>query len=118
MATLPDAQYGEQAAFQQAQQGAPMGAPQSGPAATAPASGPMLTPLDAPSARPGEEVTSGAALGPGVGPEALGLGPSAMQDEDTERLKTYLPALIEMANRPDSTSSFRNYVRQLRSRTR
>jgi hypothetical protein len=65
-----------------------------------------------------EPVTAGAALGPGVGPDALGLGPSAEMEADTERLKTYLPALIEMANRPDSTSSFRNYVRQLRSRVR
>ena len=120
MATLPDAQYGEQAAFQQAQRGAPMGAPQGGPAATTPASGPSpaLTPLHAPSARPDEEVTAGAELGPGVGPDALGITPPQTQTGDLEKLRAYLPAFIAQANREESTQEFRNFVRALRAQIR
>ena len=115
IANLPDAEYGEQASFQQAQRGAPMGA-QGGPAAPTPASGPpALTPLHAPSARPDEEVTAGAALGPGVGPDALGLDDGSMKDADLERIRPYLPVLIFQANRPESTQQFRNLVRRVRS---
>lgn len=39
-----------------------------------------------------------------------------MTPEDMDRLSRYLPALIEMAQRPDSTPSFRNYVRLLRAK--
>jgi hypothetical protein len=58
---LPDAKYGEQAAFQEAQGGAPM----------AGSSMPPPQPLTGPSMRPQEPVTAGAASGPGPGP---GLG--------------------------------------------
>lgn len=117
MMSLPDAEYGEQAAFQEAQAGAPMG---SGQAETATAGGidlSSIVPLDAPTTRPDEPVTAGAAAGPGVGPEAIGLGAKAIESEDLDRLRRYLPALVEMANRPDSTASFRNYVRLIRAKT-
>jgi len=61
--TLPNAGYGESKAFVDQQQGAPL--------AQAPGLPPVV-PLDAPSNRPDEPVTTGAPLGPGAGPEALG----------------------------------------------
>lgn len=60
---LPDAKYGDSAAFVAQQQGAPVPA---GPGL------PEVVGLDAPTQRPDEHVTAGAALGPGPGPEALG----------------------------------------------
>ena len=118
MATLSNPSYGEQSQFASDQRGAAMGAPQGGPAATTPASGPMLTPLDAPSARPAEPVTAGAALGPGVGPDALGLDDGSLKNESLEKIRPYLPVLIFQANRPESTQAFRNYVRQVRAQLR
>lgn len=69
--------------------------------------------------RPGEPVTSGAALGPGPGPEALGPSPeeSFMQQmtADTQRILEYLPALEVMANDPSSSNTFRGLVQYLKS---
>jgi hypothetical protein len=119
---LPDARYGEQAQFQQDQAGARMGSP--GPAVATPAAGPAgvnpssLTPLDAPTARPGEPVTAGAPVGPGVGPEAIGLDSGGQVRGDLEKLRRYLPAFIAQANRPEATDSFRQFVRQLRTELR
>jgi hypothetical protein len=114
---LPDARYGEQREYQEIQAGARMGGPSS--AATTPAAGGVdpsgLTPLDAPTARPDEPVTAGAPVGPGVGPEAIGLGPGAARQADLQQLKAYLPVLIAQANRPNSTRGFRNFVRRLRA---
>lgn len=61
---LPDAQYGENARFQEIQRGAPM-------AATMPPPPPMPAGLFAPTARPDEPVSAGAAFGEGPGPDAL-----------------------------------------------
>ena len=116
---LPDAEYGDGQAFREMQTGAQMGA---GPQAATPAGGTGgvdpsgLVPLDAPTGRPDEAVTAGSPVGPGVGPDAIGLGPKAEEGEDLDRLRRYLPALVEMANRADSTASFRNYVRLVRSK--
>ena len=43
--------------------------------------GPSLMPLDAPTQRPNEPVTAGAPVGPGPGPEVIGLGGEAEVDE-------------------------------------
>ena len=104
---LPDARYGEQKQFQEIQAGADMAA---GP--TAP--GPAPVPLDAPTQRPEEPVTAGAALGPGVGPEAAGI----MSDEQAtiEQLRPLLRSMETIANLRNSTPEFRNFVRKLRSR--
>lgn len=40
-----------------------------------------LGPLDGPTARPGEPVTAGAPVGPGPGPEVLGMGRGDELDE-------------------------------------
>lgn len=114
---LSNAKYGEQQQFTADQQGAPLAKAQPPAGPTPPSGGPpSLTPLNAPSQRPDEPVTSGAAVGPGVGPEALGLPtPDKIRSEDAEKLRAYLPVLIERAADPDSTPSFRNWVRLVRA---
>lgn len=96
---LPDAKYGEQAAFRELQQAAPMAV-----------SGSDLTPLDAPTGRPNEPVTAGNPLGPGPGPEVL-----SVQDEDADlrRAMDFLPALAILASQPNSSPQTRQLVRQL-----
>jgi hypothetical protein len=99
---LPDARYGEQARFQEVQAGADMAQ-----------AGPTPVPLDAPSQRPEEPVTAGAALGPGIGPEAAGI----LDDEQgtIEQLKPLLRSMEAIANLPNSTPQFRSFVRKLRA---
>src|SRR6476661_3637749 len=67
--------YGDAKDMQQIQQGAPMAAtaPTPSPTAASAQAMPQMTPFGAPSERPDEPTTHGAAMGPGAGPEALGL---------------------------------------------
>lgn len=75
-----------------------------------------VTPLYAPTQRPDEPITSGAPIGAGPGPEALGMNmPVTDADVDKQRLLSYIPALEVMAQSPNSTQAFRNYVRTLRA---
>jgi hypothetical protein len=114
---LPNPDYGEQQTFRADQAGAPM-AQAPNPTGQAPLVQPVDTsgvvPLSAPSQRPGEPVTSGAASGPGAGPEALGLGPSA-NDTSIQYLRNMLPTLELMASMPMAGDVFRNYVRRVRA---
>lgn len=72
--------------------------------------------FSAPTQYPNQPVTAGADAGLGPGSEALGLPQSPQMDPaDQERLRSYLPALIAQAARPEATQSFRNYVRALRA---
>ena len=113
---LPNAGYGEQSDYRSIQQGAPLAQSGGSSPAPTPAGGglPSVTPLDAPTQNPDEPVTAGAPLGAGIGPAGIGL-PTPDSPADLQRLKTYLPALLEMANRPDASQSFRNYVSVLRA---
>ena len=77
-----------------------------------------VTPLFAPSQRPDEPITSGIAMGPGPGPEALGISASEDTEEDRIRLLSYLPALEAAALDPNSSQAFRNYVRLIRANLR
>lgn len=72
MATLPDAQYGEERTFHDQQAAAPLAAaaPVPGGGGGGGAGGALAT-IDGPSQRPGEPVTAGVPIGPGPGPEAL-----------------------------------------------
>ena len=114
---LPDAQYGEAATFRSLQEKAPLAQT---PSAKAPSgvargggAGSGLVPFGAPTARPDEPVDTGLGLG------AAGVSAAEqMEAGDLERLKRYLPALMEAASRPDATPSFKNYVRILRSKVR
>ncbi len=112
--SLPDAGYGEQAAYKEQQSGAAMA--QSGGVDFAslfgdPAS--RVTPLSEPSTMPGNPVTDGAALGAGAGMEALGL--ADQKAEDLQSLVPYLPVLEFMANQPGSSWAMRNVVRKAKA---
>jgi hypothetical protein len=113
---LPDAQYGEAATFRSLQEKAPLA--QTPSTASAPkgrsggGAGSSMPTLGAPTTRPDEPVTTGI----GAGGAGLGAVQQAQTQGDLDRLKRYLPALIEMAGRPDATPSFRNYVRLLRAK--
>lgn len=117
---LPGGPYGSGKEFQAMEQAAPMAAdnPAPSPAApAAPASPLPVTPFGAPTQNPGEPVTAGAASGPGVGPEALGLAGDPQQQidqEDAQRLLAYLPVLEWRANQPGSSAALRSYVRQIK----
>ena len=76
---------------------------------------PPVTPLYAPTERPDEPITTGIPMGPGAGPEVLGINNNVDTEEDKARMVSYLPALEVLAASPDSSQAFRNYVRQIRA---
>lgn len=115
---LPDAKYGEQATYQQDQRGAPLAQSQGAPAAP-----PVNTranavvPFSAPTQRPDEPVTAGAAMGPGPGPEALGISPQQVEQADASNISKNLPFLEFVANLPDANQGSRMYVNLLKANT-
>lgn len=100
--------YGEGQAMMETQQAAPM-------AAAAPAPAPIV-PLNAPSQRPDEPVTAGADAGPGPGMASMGLGQRdiAADQEFSASMASYMPALMRIAARPNTSPETRNVIRQLR----
>lgn len=111
---LPDAQYGENATYRDLQVQAPLAQTPASRPPTGPSGGKGSAPstaFDAPTARPDEPVQTGL----GLGASGVDLGQQLSQ-QDLDRLKRYLPALMEMASRDDATPSFRNYVRTLRAK--
>lgn len=98
--------YGSRQEMEQIQGGAAMqGTPQS----TA-----DLIPFGAPTGNPSEPVTAGAALGPGMGPQAAGI-----QTDDQATLDQLAPMLKSfeyMANLPSATPQTRAMVRALKAR--
>lgn len=111
MRQLTDAAYGEQKTFREAQQAAPM-AQSTGE--IQPLDMANVTPLNAPTQMPNQPVTAGAAMGPGGGPETLGL-PQASNDPGFQALRNQLPGLEMMANLPTSSRAFRDFVRRIRA---
>jgi hypothetical protein len=112
--SLPDAKYGEAKAYQEQKSGAPM-AQQSGTPNLQQmfaGMGQDVVPMGADSTRPDVPVTDGAAMGPGAGTEALGVAPP---DPAIERQKMYMPVFEWMANRPGSSDSARNLIRQMKA---
>lgn len=107
--------YGERQAMESIQSGAAM---QGGGGAAAPApAGPSaadMIPFGAPTQNPGEPVTAGAAVGPGVGPEAAGITDDSTQTLD--QLAGLLPSLAVIANLPSATPEVRAYYRALKAR--
>ena len=87
------------------------GAPMAGGGTTPP---PSAIPFDAPTSNPGEPVTAGAALGPGIGPEAAGI----KDDEQAalDQLRPLLKSLEFIADLPGSNQQTRTFVRNLRAR--
>lgn len=115
-ASLPNAQYGENRDYQEQKSGAPMGQSPDGTADFSslfgdPAS--RVVGLSEPSQDPNTPVTAGAALGAGVGVEALGLADQS--SEDMQRLVPYLPVLEYMANQPGASWAMRNQVRKVKA---
>lgn len=114
LATLPDAQYGENATFQGLQQNAPLA--QSGQTPQGeqqfqpnPAAG-AVVPFSAPTQRPNEPVTTGATEGAGAGPESLGIHPAQAEQQDMGQLAKHMPLLEAIANLHDVTESSRLWV--------
>ena len=112
--SLPNADYGEQAQYQDQLQGAPM--------ATQDVqgmnfndlfgnAGNNVVPLGADTTQPDTPVTDGADAGPGAGSEVL----SSTQSVSDNYMAAYLPALEFMANQPGSSDAARNVVRQLKA---
>jgi len=103
--------YGERKALNEMQAGAPMAG---NPRPTPPPMPPVPGMFDE-TQMPNEPVTTGNPLGAGAGPEALMMNQSQDTPEEKARLLSYLPALEAAAQQPDSSQSFRNYVRVLRA---
>ena len=94
---LGDAQYGEAATFKDLQRSAPLAqTPQPGRSTVTSGSStgttPSVTPLNAPTVRPNEPITAGAPVGPGPGPEALGL---SMGEPEYTTAKTTLQSIAD-----------------------
>lgn len=110
---LPNADYGEQQAYQAQQAGAPLAADQGGQMSQAGAAAMAnVIPMGAPTQRPGEPVTAGAPSGPGA--SSMGLAGNQRQ-QDMQQLQGYLPVLQFMAGQQDSSWALRNLVRQIKA---
>jgi len=74
-----------------------------------------VIPLDAPTNNPNEPVSAGAAMGDGPGAGALSssLMLNAQNDEDIARLAAHLPVYRQIAEGPNSSAAFKNWVRWL-----
>lgn len=120
---LPNAKYGENQDYQALQRGAAL-AQTPGPGASSvpasPTQGPVnplagaIVPFSAESQRPFEPVTAGAAAGLGPGPEALGISPAQVAQQDVSKLSAYLPILEFVANLPTSSPGSRLFVNYLK----
>lgn len=99
--------YGSRQDMEQIQGGAPLAAAAAGPS---PAD---MIPLGAPTQNPGEPVTAGAALGPGIGPQAAGI--QTENDATMDQLKPLTRSLDLIANLPSATPQLRAFVRALKA---
>lgn len=109
--------YGSSQDFSSIESGAPM-APAPAPQAATPVT-PQdagLIPFDAESTAPDEPVTSGAATGPGAGPDVLGGVSGDLVADDASVLAGYLPTFERMANMDGAPPSMRALVMRLKSR--
>ncbi len=107
---LPDADYGEQAAYQEQLQAAPMAqspdfASMFGSAAS------NVVGFGEPTQMPDVPVTDGAASGAGAGLEAI----AGQADPGTDKIRSWVAALEHMANQPNSSDSARNLLRQVKA---
>jgi len=114
---MPNAEYGEQQTFMDAQGGAAMEGNALMPSMDAPRPPVELTPFGAPSSRTDEPVTAGIDLGAGPGSASLGMldEVSLQQRADADQLIKYLPVFEFLANRPGASASMRNIVRNLKA---
>lgn len=106
--------YGSRQDMEAIQTGAPMQGGGGGNTAPAGPTAADMIPMDAGTQNPGEPVTAGAALGPGLGPEAAGI-----QSDDSATLDQLAPlvrSLETLANLPSATPQTRAFVRALKAR--
>jgi hypothetical protein len=80
-------------------------------------SGDEVVPLDAMTQRPDEFPSTGAAMGPGAGPEILSTPGmlNAQQNEDMQKLAAFLPIYARIAESPTATNATRNFYRWLKA---
>ena len=71
-----------------------------------------LVPINAPTQRPQEDVRTGAA---GFGQETMYASDQMANGEDADRMRQALPYLSILAELPETSNNFRNYVRYLKS---
>jgi hypothetical protein len=83
--------------------------------AAMPTQGAPITRLDAPTNDPGTPVTDGANGGDGRNQSALASTAmlAAQNDEDIARLAAHLPVYRQIAEGPNSSAAFKNWVRWL-----
>ena len=76
-----------------------------------------IVPLSAPSQMRDVPVTDGAAMGPGAGPEALGLDmANEVQNKAfANQIAQYMPVLMQVAANPNTSAETRDIIRQLRN---
>jgi hypothetical protein len=118
IASLNNADYGEQKAYKQLQQDAPMAAAPGVPPAQnmdfsslfGDAAGRVI-PMNADSTQPNVPVTNGAAMGAGAGTEAMGF---QNPQSDLKSMISQLPVLEFMANQPNASWGLRNLVRNIK----
>lgn len=111
---LPNAGYGENAAFRAAEQSAPMAQAPGAPALSLAPDTSGIVPLGAPTQRPSEPLTAGLSGGPGAGPSMPAQTAPQLTPDQRQRLISYLPALLFAASQPDASPSMRQFVRNLR----
>lgn len=70
--------------------------------------------LTDPTANPEEPITAGAAMGPGMGPQAAGI--KSDFDITNDKLRPIVHSLEILANLPQSNPETRAYVRALKAR--
>lgn len=100
--------YGDRTEMEQIQGGAAMAQAQGTPVPPRPAG------LADPTAYPEEPITAGAAMGPGMGPQAAGI--KSDYDITNDKLRPLVHSLEIMANLPQSNPETRAYVRALKAR--
>jgi hypothetical protein len=112
--TLPNAQYGENADYQEQKSGAAMASSPGGMdiGSLMGAMRPEAVGLGDPSAMEDTPVTDGAALGPGAGTEALTPPP---EDPSASRNESWMYAMLYMADQPNSSDAARNLVRAMKA---
>ncbi len=119
--SLPSSGYGEGVDTAAIKAGAPMAKTPDVRGATntqvrQAAAGAQVTPLYAPTERPDEPITTGVGIGPGAGPEALGMMNQRSEDDTQFRaqIMEYLPVLSYISQLPNASPETRKAIRQLR----
>lgn len=112
--TLPNAQYGENAAYQEQKTGAPMASAPGGMdiGSLMGSMAPEAIGLGEASMMEDTPVTDGAALGPGAGMEAIGQPDSSAS---TDQMSSWLVAMEWLANQPGTSDANRNLIRNMKS---